>query len=145
MDINVMAGDGSAPLHSAVERNENIEIVELLLKRGAEVDARDEDGKTPLHWAIRTIWNRDLAPQLMRLLLNYGADPAAKNIYGDSSLHMTRGKVELARLLLDSGADAGAVNNKGETILHRAFMSGPNFEFTELLLSRGANVNGQRR
>ena len=142
MDINVMAGDGSAPLHSAVERNENIAIVELLLKRGAEVDARDEDGKTPLHWAIRTIWNRDLAPQLMRLLLNYGADPAAKNIYGDSSLHMTRGKVELARLLLDSGADAGAVNNKGETILHRAFMSGPNFEFTELLLSRGANANG---
>ena len=142
MDINVMAGDGSAPLHSAVERNENIAIVELLLKRGAEVDARDEDGKTPLHWAIRTIWNRDLAPQLMRLLLNYGADPAAKNIYGDSSLHMTRGKVELAWLLLDSGADAGAVNDKGETILHRAFMSGPNYEFTELLLSRGANVNG---
>ena len=141
MDINVMAGDGSTPLHLAVGKNENIEIVELLLKRGAEVDARDENGETALHWAIRTQWDSDLAPQRLRLLLDYGADPAVKNINGDSSLHMTEGSIELAPLLLDSGADAGAVNNKGETILHRAFRYRTNFEFTELLLSRGADAN----
>ena len=148
MDINVKAGDGSTPLHLAVGKNENIEIVELLLKRGAKVDARDEDGETPLHSAMRTQWDSDPAPQLVRLLLDYGADPAAQNIHGDSSLHMTAGDVELAEMLLDSGADAGAVNNKGETVLHWgftyghwSFMNGNKFEFTEFLLNRGANVN----
>ena len=102
------------------------------------MDARDEDGETPLHWAIRARVG-DFATQLLRILLVYGADPDAKNIYGDSSLHMTGGNASLAELLLDFGADARAVNDKSETVLHKIR---PNFEFTELLLSRGADVNG---
>jgi ankyrin repeat protein len=51
------------------------EVVRMLLEAGAKVDARDHRGMTPLHFAVSSeTQNREI----VRLLLDKGAEPAAK-------------------------------------------------------------------
>ena len=55
--------------------NDGFEAAELLIDRGANVNARDAvAGFTPLHWAAG---NETLRPHLVKLLLGSGADPNA--------------------------------------------------------------------
>ena len=49
-------------------------IIGVLVGSGAEVNARDERGATPLHWAAG--WN---TPAVIRVLLDAGADAAARD------------------------------------------------------------------
>lgn len=63
-------------LHAAVKRNDSI-AVQQLIQRGAEVDARDSDGLTPLMLACM-----NLQEQNIRLLIRAGADPKATNNAG---------------------------------------------------------------
>lgn len=69
-----------APLHVAVA-NQNLELAKFLLDHGADVNARDGDGRTPLHFAVN---RRDL--DLIRLLLDAKADPDAKDSAGETPL-----------------------------------------------------------
>ena len=49
-----------------------------LLTKGADVNAREEDGRTPLHWAAWTNQN----PEVIEVLLNAGADAKLKDNAG---------------------------------------------------------------
>jgi ankyrin repeat protein len=71
-------------LHYAAE-DCNPEIVRLLATRGADVNARDKDGWTPLHWAVES--DMDAASQegrraselpTVKALIEHGADTTAK-------------------------------------------------------------------
>lgn len=64
--VHAKGGDGCRPLHFA----RNVEIARLLLDRGAEIDARDDDhDSTPAQWRIGD------APEVTRFLLERGATP----------------------------------------------------------------------
>lgn len=62
------------PLHAAVLSG-NEAIVKLLLEHGAEVDARDCKGFTPLHLSARQAGSEEI----VKALLDYGADPNARS------------------------------------------------------------------
>jgi len=66
--IHIASGDGKA------------EIVALLLRYGANVNAKDEDNRTPLHRAAQ------LYPRVAQVLLEYGADPNVYDDYGYSPI-----------------------------------------------------------
>ena len=53
-DVNNRDSEGKTPLHKAV-RDNNKEMVERLIAKGANINARDKDGETPLKDAIS--WN----------------------------------------------------------------------------------------
>jgi ankyrin repeat protein len=86
------------PLHSAVaqEGAEDVGTVNVLLERGAPVDAAVEGGHTPLHSAAA---NGNVP--IVEALLSHGADPQASRNDGKTPLDLARqgGFDEVARLL----------------------------------------------
>jgi ankyrin repeat protein len=51
-EVNYMAGERSTPLIGAVISGADSSTIQLLLDAGAEVDRRDEKGRSPLNYAI---------------------------------------------------------------------------------------------
>ena len=72
---------GMSPLHVAILQN-NRDIVELLLEKGADVNLQNNSGDTPLHFAIA-----GENVELCNLLLNAGADVNLQNENGKTPLH----------------------------------------------------------
>ena len=100
----------SAILISA--RNGNQGLVQSLIEAGANVDGKDSDGFTLLHFNIDA--------QLVEILLKKGLDVNAKSNNGQTPLHSSRTKVaspEKAELLIQHGAEINAKDNKGDTPL----------------------------
>ncbi|KAJ3600765.1 hypothetical protein NHX12_031740 [Muraenolepis orangiensis] len=75
--IDTLFHSGMAALHEAVLTG-NLDVVKLLVKYGADVHQRDEDGWTPLHMACS-----DGFPKIARYLLSAGASREAKNASGE--------------------------------------------------------------
>jgi len=71
---------------------------------GSDIEAKDNDGWTPLHRAARRG-----RVEVVHLLISKGADIKAKNIYGDTPLHQAvfSGDREVVELLLAKGAERG--------------------------------------
>jgi len=86
------------------------EEIDRAIEAGANVNARDEYGVTPLMRAAR-----DNSVEVLSLLLGAGANIDDKDEDGDTPLHWAAigDKAEAIVFLLDSGADADAVNNNG--------------------------------
>ena len=78
------------------------------------MNAPQEDGATPLHWAVR----RDDAGAV-DLLLRAGADAGAANDYGVTPLSLAciNRNADMAGKLLAAGADPNAATSMGETVL----------------------------
>ena len=111
-----------------------------MIAAGADVNAAQGDGTTPLHWAVYKI-----DAELARALLARGAKPDVINKYGSSPLAEAV-KVANARLvgmLLDAGSDAKVPNQEGQTALMLAARAG-SLDVAELLVRHGADVNATR-
>ena len=82
-------------------------------------------------------------PQVVRLLLNHGADPNVRDRWGSSPLHSVEDP-KIARLLLKKGGDPNVVDDQGNTPLHLV----TSVEVARELVTAGAdlmalNKNGQ--
>jgi ankyrin repeat protein len=115
--------------------------VKDLLDRGAQVDARDKYGSTPLHRAAIHD-HTDIA----RLLLDRGAEVDARDRDGQTPLHWAarNDHTDIARLLLDRGAEVDARDRDGQTPLHWAAFYGRK-DTARLLLDRGAEVDARNK
>ena len=112
-DVNkALTTDGDTPLCIAA-RYGQLDVAQLLLDRGAEVNKADRYGSTPLYIAARY---GQLA--VAELLLDKGAEVNLANTYGATPLWIAvqEGKLDVAKLLIDKGADV----NKAETTYGRA-------------------------
>ena len=91
-------------IHEAALKG-NIEAVKQHLAAGADVNAKNEDGVTPLDHA--TLWGHK---EIVELLLAKGADLNAKDNDGWTSLHNAayRGHKQIVELLIAEGADVNA-------------------------------------
>ncbi len=121
-DTNVRFGDGSTALHWAAYWDE-LEMVELLLAAGAQVDASDDHGVTPLWLACAN----GARPSMVDRLLRAGADANAGHSSGESALMSAArtGNNAAVDLLLSAGANVGASERaRGQTALMWAAAQG---------------------
>nr|WP_084680306.1 ankyrin repeat domain-containing protein [Chryseobacterium luteum] len=79
-DINARGIDECTPLYYAVGKND-INVVEILIDKGADVTIADKDGNTPLMAAADMFDDDDT---IIKLLLKNGDDPYQKNNFGVS-------------------------------------------------------------
>jgi ankyrin repeat protein len=107
---------GSWPALTVSIWEERKDIFDLLIQRGADANIADKDGHTPLYWAV----NKDDLDYL-KILIAHGAKVDAKLWGGQTALmpEAMAGYTEAVRLLLEAGADVNAKDDRGQTTLHR--------------------------
>ncbi len=126
----------NAGLFQAARRGDE-RTVERLLGQGADVNARDRSGATPLMAAARED-RLDVA----RRLIEAGADVNAQDDTGQNPylIVTAEGYLEFLQLLLRNGADPGVTDDEGGTgLIHAA--DGGHVEIVRVLLDTGVDVN----
>ncbi len=116
-------------------------LAERLLNSGMDINVRDSNGLTPLHYAI--IYNQT---DIAQILINNGAELGIGDNEGKSPLHHASlyGREYLAEMLIEEGADINHKNRYDKTPLHYVGLYG-NMDLTTLLLKNGAYLNAVDR
>jgi cytohesin len=112
-------------------------VINLLLAKGADVNASSPNGENALAWAIMRRFN-DLAV----LLVEKGAEMNATDAGSQSIMfHLAyMGDVDLAKVMVSKGANLEAVDDSGLTLLHAAAGAG-NGDFCKYLIEMGTKPN----
>ena len=136
-------------------RKEDTAKVRQLIKKGANVNAKDKYGMTALHWVTVTAADADDAGaenvlMIAKLLIDNGADVNAKGDGGGTPLHTaaslrprahtnTELVAAVVKLLIDNGADVNAKDRGDGTPLDEATRFGDkNPLIKKLLIDNGA-------
>jgi ankyrin repeat protein len=127
---------GDSRLVAAVKAR-NTQAIRALLKQRINVNTRQPDGATALHWAAH--WD-DL--DTADLLIRAGANVNAATDHGATALSLacTNGSAPMIQRLLKAGANANATLPTGETALMTCANTG-DVESVRSLLEVGADVN----
>ena len=111
-----------------------------LIAVGADIDARDKNGQTPLHVAAE-----HYGGEKIKELIAAGADVNARDKNGETPLHAAASSYKRrgqAKMLIAAGADVNAWDKANNTPLHDAAGSG-NAEAAKALIAAGADVNAR--
>ena len=143
MSAVVLVGceDSTGSLHKLCASSDaTVSQVRECLDLGADVNARDKEGWTPLIWAAKNNSNSEV----ISLLLGAGAEVNAKSKYGWTPLMwaaLVDEHPEVVSVLLKAGAEVNAKGRDGVTPLMYAAQYNENPEVISVLLKAGADAN----
>ncbi|KAJ6007800.1 hypothetical protein N7540_011776 [Penicillium herquei] len=148
-DINAWGNTGESLLHSQARIGRSVAIATHLLDRGANIEACDAHGYTPIQSAAAA------GNKLMFIfLMEEGANIASHTAKGESILHivpsMNQDCVDILEILLDLNFNPNSVTAAGLTPIHRLIISQAGFSdvtsdktlpYISMLLSHGADID----
>ena len=116
--------------------NGNEKVCDLLIEKGANIDAKDSEGDTALTWAIR-----EGRASICALLIRKGADVNARNRGYAQIMHAAvSGSVEICEMLINNGAEANP--EKNGVVLRLAAQNG-HTEACGLFIEKGVDVDAR--
>jgi len=135
-----------SPLHSyghltldCAARNHHENILQLLMKNGANIDAGDINGNSILYKVAR-----EGNEKVVSLLLKNGAniEEGEKSVGTPLHLAASENNYNIVKILLENGANVNALDKNGDTPLHRCVkeLGHIGVESVQLLLKNGANI-----
>ena len=107
--------DGFTPLHFMVHLVNSDKLVHALIHEGADVNAQDDMGRTPLHYSVKPKWNNS------------------------GTLGAEQKRIQATKDLLEAGANPNIKDRLGYTPLMIAVYYGAESAQVEILLEYGAN------
>ena len=119
-DVDEKDRNGQTPLHYACIYGWN-RLVSFLIEKKANVNARDNFGRTPLHEAVRI--ENSYNALVLRALIDEGkADVNLRDLDGKTALHLAvaRPMTILVEILIDARANPSIPDNAGKNVLHQA-------------------------
>ncbi len=129
---------GFTPLHRAAI-DDKADVARLLIESGANVNAVDCLGRTPLSWAAGRI-----CTEVLRVLaIAKGVEPNTQDLYGNTALHTAvyfSNIVGTELLLAANGIDVNVQNDCGDTPLHRAAYYGY-IDIVKMLIAAKVKLN----
>jgi ankyrin repeat protein len=131
--LNIQDDYGWTPLIEAIVQGNKVGV-EVLVSKGADINAKNNKGDNALHIAVQC----SSCDIIKILLLNQEAQVNAKNKAGWTPLHFAAhtGRRDVAEILLRNGAEINAKNKFNQTPLRTAYGNGKS-KTVELLRSYG--------
>ena len=123
-DVNEKGGGyEETPLHIAAQGSWRADIVRALVEAGADVNAKNVNLSTPLHYAALQGVSDDESDEGVKALIEAGADVNARNCDQETPLHLALcdidsealGSLAIVRTLVEAGADVNAQTECGYT------------------------------
>nr|WP_306263965.1 ankyrin repeat domain-containing protein [Pararhizobium sp. IMCC3301] len=147
MDVSEINNDGEF-FPQAILRNptqETVEILDILVNNGLNLNIKDKQGQTALHYVQASTQN-NFAEVIGTKLIKYGSDVNIADIYGSTPLHLTGyNTAKFIRTLIQSGANINAVDLDGLTPLY-GLVFFKNAEGVRAMLDAGADPSiGHKR
>jgi ankyrin repeat protein len=140
MDSLEIENNTSKSIHQASQVGELVIIQSLVQDGGVDVNAKDEDARTALHYAAK---GGHL--ETLKYLVGKGAEVNARDIKRKTALHYAAqgGHLELLQYLVEEkGAEVDTQNKKRKTALHYAAQEGQ-LKTLKYLVEKGAEVNAR--
>jgi ankyrin repeat protein len=136
-DVNSKDDYGQSVLHSAVGATRPQAIPILLIDAGADVNATNSDGMTPLWFA---------GPDIARILIAKGANINARDKSGQTALTaaITLSDIQYVQFLIAQKADVNFFDNTGQTPLLHAVGLVSKPEIVRSLITAGADVEATK-
>ncbi|MEJ8800670.1 ankyrin repeat domain-containing protein [Pontibacter sp. H249] len=128
-DINAQDDDGKTAMHYAVSSSrvrselyeqEQVDLLDTLIARGANPNIKDKNGNTVLAEALQATIGQHIGIMELEKLLKAGADPNMTNNESKTPLMLAcemDANFEIILTLLQSGADAKAVDSNGKAAI----------------------------
>ncbi|KAJ8790073.1 hypothetical protein J1605_021511 [Eschrichtius robustus] len=168
-DVNQPNKHGTPPLLIAAGCG-NIQILQLLIKRGSRIDIQDKGGSNAIYWASRhghvdtlKFLNENKCPldvkdksgetalhvaaryghaDVVQLLCSFGSNPNFQDKEEETPLHCAawHGYYSVAKALCEAGCNVNIKNREGETPLLTASARGYH-DIVECLAEHGADLN----
>ncbi|XP_065902318.1 serine/threonine-protein phosphatase 6 regulatory ankyrin repeat subunit B-like [Dysidea avara] len=126
------SNSGETPLHVVCISGQS-QIIQLLFSYVSDLDATDNEGQTPTHYAAEIL--------CLNLLCNQGADICTEDKYERTAIHLaaTRNYCDVIQFLLERGMELDGLDFEGRNSAHYAAACG-NLECLKLLVDNAVDI-----